>query len=317
MRTSPADRRTPEVEWLRANPHRLHLGRVGFRLTLRDGARPPPRPTSTTSSRSSTCGRASCAAASGSTARRSRWRRSSTRGSISSRCASSRRSWRRGRIAIRSSSPTGAARRRRRTGLGPRPTRHGSSAAGAGSAAIERRLDDDRYHVRLGVGARRPAASRRRGTSSCSSRPRAGGSSEAVVGAFSPTAAGEPLPDFADGPTGRGRALGPLLVDRRGDRPLGEPRPALARAGAPHRPLAVPGRDPVRRTHPAPGDRAHLQQLARQVPPRDALVARGPLRPLGPPPSPASGASGSTPTSSPAPGRPRRGRATRGRGGPR
>lgn len=33
----PGDRRTPEIEWLRANPHRLHLGRIGFRLTRRDG----------------------------------------------------------------------------------------------------------------------------------------------------------------------------------------------------------------------------------------------------------------------------------------
>jgi hypothetical protein len=33
----PGDRRTPEIEWLRRNPHRLHLGRIGFRLRLRDG----------------------------------------------------------------------------------------------------------------------------------------------------------------------------------------------------------------------------------------------------------------------------------------
>jgi hypothetical protein len=33
----PGDRRTPEVEWLRQNPHRLHLGRVGFLLRLADG----------------------------------------------------------------------------------------------------------------------------------------------------------------------------------------------------------------------------------------------------------------------------------------
>jgi hypothetical protein len=33
----PDDRRTPEVAWLRANPHRLHLGRVGFRLRHADG----------------------------------------------------------------------------------------------------------------------------------------------------------------------------------------------------------------------------------------------------------------------------------------
>ena len=33
------DERTPEINWLRANPHRLHLGRVGFELTRRDGRR--------------------------------------------------------------------------------------------------------------------------------------------------------------------------------------------------------------------------------------------------------------------------------------
>jgi hypothetical protein len=30
--------RTPEISWLRANPHRLHLGRIGFRLTRADGS---------------------------------------------------------------------------------------------------------------------------------------------------------------------------------------------------------------------------------------------------------------------------------------
>lgn len=33
----PGDTRTPEIEWLRANPHRLHLGRIGFRLVKADG----------------------------------------------------------------------------------------------------------------------------------------------------------------------------------------------------------------------------------------------------------------------------------------
>ena len=33
----PGDVRTPEVAWLRANPHRLHLGQLGFRLTKADG----------------------------------------------------------------------------------------------------------------------------------------------------------------------------------------------------------------------------------------------------------------------------------------
>jgi hypothetical protein len=39
----PGDKRTPEIEWLRANPHRLHLGRIGFRLTHRDGRAAEPR----------------------------------------------------------------------------------------------------------------------------------------------------------------------------------------------------------------------------------------------------------------------------------
>ena len=33
----PGNRPTSEVEWLRRNPHRLHLGRIGFRLTKADG----------------------------------------------------------------------------------------------------------------------------------------------------------------------------------------------------------------------------------------------------------------------------------------
>ncbi len=35
----PGDVRTPEIEWLRANPHRLHLGRIGFLLKRANGAR--------------------------------------------------------------------------------------------------------------------------------------------------------------------------------------------------------------------------------------------------------------------------------------
>ena len=34
--------RTPEMNWLRANPHRLHLGRIGFSLTRADGSPAAP-----------------------------------------------------------------------------------------------------------------------------------------------------------------------------------------------------------------------------------------------------------------------------------
>jgi hypothetical protein len=38
----PDGRRTPEIEWLRANPHRLHLGQVGFALVKADGTAARP-----------------------------------------------------------------------------------------------------------------------------------------------------------------------------------------------------------------------------------------------------------------------------------
>lgn len=39
----PGDRRTPEVSYLRGNPHRLHLGRLGFVLKKADGTRARPQ----------------------------------------------------------------------------------------------------------------------------------------------------------------------------------------------------------------------------------------------------------------------------------
>ncbi len=38
----PHNEQTPETKWLRANPHRLHLGQIGFVLTLADGAPATP-----------------------------------------------------------------------------------------------------------------------------------------------------------------------------------------------------------------------------------------------------------------------------------
>ncbi|MBP8303340.1 MAG: glycoside hydrolase family 65 [Phycisphaerae bacterium] len=38
----PGNRQTPEVRWLRANPHRLHLGQIGFLLTRADGKAAEP-----------------------------------------------------------------------------------------------------------------------------------------------------------------------------------------------------------------------------------------------------------------------------------
>jgi hypothetical protein len=38
----PGNQRTPEIDWLRANPHRLHLGRIAFELTRSDLSRAAP-----------------------------------------------------------------------------------------------------------------------------------------------------------------------------------------------------------------------------------------------------------------------------------
>ncbi len=38
----PGNQQTPEIRWLRANPHRLHLGQIGFLLTRRDGRAAEP-----------------------------------------------------------------------------------------------------------------------------------------------------------------------------------------------------------------------------------------------------------------------------------
>ena len=54
----------------------------------------------------------------------------------------------------------------------------------------------------------------------------------------------------------------------------GSSRPACNGARTPHRPLAIPDRDPVRRLAAAAGNRPDMQQLVRQVSSGDALVAR-------------------------------------------
>ncbi len=38
----PGNVRTPEIDWLRGNPHRLHLGRIGLWLVKADGTEPEP-----------------------------------------------------------------------------------------------------------------------------------------------------------------------------------------------------------------------------------------------------------------------------------
>ena len=108
------------------------------------------------------------------------------------------------------------------------------------------------------------------------------GAFEALV-AFSPTPLGESLPSFAEARQATQEHWRRFWSTGGAIDLSAEPRLAVARARAPDRALAVPHRHPVRRPLSPAGDGAHLQQLVRQVPPRDALVARRALRALGPP----------------------------------
>ena len=80
---------------------------------------------------------------------------------------------------------------------------------------------------------------------------------------------------------GRERAaLAALLGAGRCAGSLGQHRSARGRARASCGAVAVPDRDSVRGIAAAAGNGPHLQQLVREVPSRDALVARGALRAL-------------------------------------
>jgi hypothetical protein len=143
----PGDRRTPEIEWLRANPHRLHLGRIGFRLTRADG-RAATREDLTEVDQVLDLWNGSL---------RSRFRLDGEEVTVETLCHPRldlvavrvvSPLVRKGRVAVRLRFPygTGGATAADWT----RPEAHETLVRRtANGAEIERRLDDDRYHVRL------------------------------------------------------------------------------------------------------------------------------------------------------------------------
>ena len=310
----PGDRRTPEIEWLRANPHRLHLGRIGFRFTLRDG-RAATRDDLTDVEQTLDLWNGVL---------RSRFRIEGEPVAVETLCHPAldlvavrvvSRLVGLGRIAVRLRFPygTGAATAADWT----RPDAHETQVVRQAptSAALDRRLDGDRYHVRLAWAPEAELVQEEK-HAFVLAPGRGRESLEAVIG-FSPTPATEALPTFDE--TRRAAREhwnrfwttgGAIDLSR-------QPRPPLARARAPDRPLAVPHRDPVLRSLPAAGNGADLQQLGGQVPPGDALVARRALRPVGPPSSSWSGASATTTRSCRGRGRRPGARATPAPGGPR
>ena len=161
----------------------------------------------------------------------------------------------------------------------PRSPRDASTELGHRRASFVRKLDEDAYAVARTLEPGRRDRGRARSTSTCSPPRRMPTALELAV-AFAPKP-DRRAPELRRPRRPRPASIGATSGARAArSTSRGSKRPALARAGAAHRALAIPHRDPVRRELAAAGDRPHLQQLGRQVPPGDALVARRPLRAL-------------------------------------
>jgi hypothetical protein len=191
----PGDRRTPEIEWLRSNPHRLHLGRIGFRLALRDG-REATREDLTDIEQVLDLWQGVL---------RSRFRLDGEDVVVETLCHPRLDAIAvrvvsplvgRGQIAIRLRFPYGSGDTTSADWTRPQAHETRLVRSDARSAALERRLDDDRYHVslawapagRLGEVARHDYLLAQRGS---------GDTLEVAVG-FTPTNAPESLPSFDD-----------------------------------------------------------------------------------------------------------------------
>ena len=191
----PGDRRTPEIEWLRANPHRLHLGRIAFRLTRADG-RAATRNDLTDGEQVLDLWNGSL---------RSRFRLDGEEVTVETLChprldlvavrvVSPLVS--RGRVAIRLRFPYGTGGANAADWTRPeahetvlvRPTAH--------SAELARHLDDDRYHVRLAWAPAGRLAEEAKHAFVL--EPAGDGDALEAVVAFSPTPLAEPLPGFED-----------------------------------------------------------------------------------------------------------------------
>jgi hypothetical protein len=191
----PGDRRTPETEWLRANPHRLHLGRIAFRLTLENGR--PATPSDITGIEQ--------VLDLWNGVLRSRFRLEGEEVTVETLCHPRldlvavrvvSPLVRRGRIAVRLRFPygTGGATAADWT----RPDAHETVLVRSTthSADLARRLDDDRTHVRL---AWAPAGKLvEEAKHAFVLEPAASGEALEVVVGFSPAPIAEPLPGFED-----------------------------------------------------------------------------------------------------------------------
>ena len=279
LRGHSGRRRTPEIAWLRANPHRLHLGQIGFRLTRRDGQPAAPRDLTEIHQTLELWDGVLV----------SRFTLDGEPVEVETVCHPPR-----DLIAVRVASPLVAragSRSSSSSPTAPAQSRPPIGTSGAHQTTVlnrpapnaRRTSPDDSTTTRYRVepldaasdadgsrSARIPAHARARLDQRWSSVATFTPDDRVELAIQSFDAARSPREHWNNFWTTGG------AIDLSGSR---------IRAGGartPHRPLAVSHRDPVRRRLSAARDRPHLQQLGRQVPPRDALVARGPLRPLEP-----------------------------------
>jgi hypothetical protein len=191
----PGDRRTPEIEWLRANPHRLHLGRVGFRLTRADG-REATREDLTGVEQTLDLWNGVL---------RSRFRLEGEPVEVETLCHPSldlvavrvvSPLVRRGRIALRLRFPYGTGRATAADWTRPEAHETALVRSSASGAELLRRLDADRYSVRLAWAPAATLAEKERHVFVLEPA-RDGDTLEAEV-AFSPTPLTEPLPGFEE-----------------------------------------------------------------------------------------------------------------------
>jgi hypothetical protein len=191
----PGDRRTPEIEWLRANPHRLHLGRIGFRLTRADG-RTAAREDLTDVDQVLDLWNGSL---------RSRFRLDGEEVTVETLCHPRldlvavrvvSPLVRRGRIAVRLLFPYGTGGTTAADWT--RPDAHETTLVRrtAGDTELERRLDDDRYRVRLAWAPAGRLAEEARHAFVL--EPTGDGEALEATVAFSPAPLAEPLPSFEE-----------------------------------------------------------------------------------------------------------------------
>ncbi len=250
--------------WLRENPHRLHLGQLGLRLTRGDGAEARAADITDIEQRLDLW--------SGTITSRFRFdgRPVTVKTSVHPRLdllavAVESSLIEEGRLAVRLAFPYGS----------PEDARRRLGAARAAPLRTRRALEQPRRDSPRA--RRRPLLGRARVAHARDARRREGAPLSADARGARPasrirrTLLAAPLrpnaPDRARDVRRFRRPLATLLDDGRRGRAGREPRPARARTRTPRRALAVPHGDPVRGVAAAAGDGPRGQQLVRQVSP--------------------------------------------------